>query len=185
MIARRAGPPVLAIVALASLAACRVEKPPAERRPPAPCESIPVRTSDLVAGEPAARERFRNPYEGNVEAIGEGKRLYIWMNCAGCHGAIGGGSIGPPLSDESWIYGGDPENVYRSIVEGRPNGMPSYRGRLPDEALWKVVAFVRSLGGAPVDEEPGAVAGSPEEARGEQPQKDDKKELKEGGSGSR
>ena len=42
---------------------------------------------------------------------------------------MGGGGIGPPLMDDRWIYGSAPENIYASIVQGRPNGMPAWGGR--------------------------------------------------------
>ena len=69
------------------------------------------------------------------------------MNCTGCH-AHGGGAIGPPLMDDSWIYGSHPDQIFATIVEGRPNGMPSFRGKLPDYEIWQLAAYVRSLSGA-------------------------------------
>jgi cytochrome c oxidase cbb3-type subunit 3 len=89
---------------------------------------------------------INNPYEGNAYAISEGQRLYEQYNCVGCH-FHGGGGIGPALMDSDWIYGSSPANVYTSIVEGRPNGMPSYGGHLPDSQIWEITAYVRSLGG--------------------------------------
>jgi cytochrome c oxidase cbb3-type subunit 3 len=71
------------------------------------------------------------------------------FNCAGCHGARGGGGIGPPFADAEWIYGGEPQNVFQSVVQGRPAGMPAFGGQIPDEQVWKIVAFVRSLAGGP------------------------------------
>ena len=68
------------------------------------------------------------------------------MNCVGCH-FHGGGGIGPPLMDEKWIYGADPAQVFSTIVEGRPNGMPAFRGKLTDEQVWKIAAYVSSLSG--------------------------------------
>lgn len=55
--------------------------------------------------------------------------------------------MGPPLMDDKWIYGSSPENIYSTIVEGRPNGMPSWGGRIPNMQVWQLVAYVRSLGG--------------------------------------
>ena len=78
--------------------------------------------------------------------MSEGKRLFTWMNCSGCH-AQGGGGMGPPLMDDRWIYGSQPEQIFATIVEGRPNGMPSFRGKLPDHQVWQIVAYVRSLSG--------------------------------------
>jgi cytochrome c oxidase cbb3-type subunit 3 len=87
--------------------------------------------------------------------VAEGKRLYHWFNCNTCH-ANGGGDIGPPLMDETWIYGGAPRNIFASIVEGRPNGMPSFRGKIPDAQAWQIVAYVRSMSGhVPLPQRPG------------------------------
>jgi len=47
--------------------------------------------------------------------------------------------------DDKWIYGASPENIYASIMEGRPNGMPSFRGHLTEDQAWKIVAYVRSM----------------------------------------
>jgi cytochrome c oxidase cbb3-type subunit 3 len=78
--------------------------------------------------------------------LSDGKRLYKWFNCSGCH-ANGGGAIGPALMDDRWIYGADPRDIYITIVDGRPNGMPSFRGRIPAAQVWQIVGYVRSLSG--------------------------------------
>jgi cytochrome c oxidase cbb3-type subunit 3 len=60
--------------------------------------------------------------------------------------------MGPALMDDKWIYGNQPANVFASIVEGRPNGMPSFRNRLADVQVWQLVAYIESLGGqVPMD----------------------------------
>jgi len=100
---------------------------------------------------------FRNPYEGNALAQQQGMRLYTWYNCGGCHGSKGGGGMGPPLLDAAWIYGGDPVSIYESIMEGRPNGMPTWYGRIPDDEAWKIVAYIQSL--AKASPEQGATPG--------------------------
>lgn len=87
-----------------------------------------------------------SPYEYNAYAIAQGKQLFEWFNCSGCH-AQGGGAIGPALMDAQWIYGDQPQNIFSTIVEGRPNGMPSFRGRIPTQQVWQLVAYVRSLSG--------------------------------------
>jgi cytochrome c oxidase cbb3-type subunit III len=155
----------IAIIVIA-LCACRQERYLEERGiAPKGGERIAIQTSPLAAGRGVPTRDVANPYEGNVHAVQEGKQFYIWFNCAGCHGAIGGGAIGPPLRDRDWIYGSSSAQIYHSIVEGRPQGMPAYRG-VPEESLWKLVAFVRSLGEHPT-EEPGAVATEPEKLQRE------------------
>ncbi|HWR15936.1 MAG TPA: c-type cytochrome [Terriglobales bacterium] len=86
------------------------------------------------------------PYEYNAYAVAEGQKLYMAFNCVGCH-FHGGGGIGSPLMDANWIYGSQPQNIHDTIVEGRPNGMPSFRGRIPDYQVWQIVAYVRSMSG--------------------------------------
>ena len=91
----------------------------------------------------------------NRAAVTQGKQWFASYNCAGCHGPGGGGGMGPALNDSEWIYGSDPEHILATVVEGRPNGMPSYRGKIDDERLWQLVAFVRSLSGlTPTEPEP-------------------------------
>ena len=86
-------------------------------------------------------------YDDNAYAVNEGKRLYRWYNCSGCH-ANGGGGMGPPLMDSEWRYGSDPASLFATITQGRPNGMPSFGGHIPDDQVWKIVAYIRSMGGA-------------------------------------
>ena len=106
---------------------------------------VPVRVGPLQPGAPLPDSSKRSPYEENAYAVNEGKRLFDWYNCSGCH-AHGGGGMGPPLMDDEWIYGSEPGHLYDTIVEGRPNGMPSYGGHIPNEQVWKLVAYVRALG---------------------------------------
>jgi cytochrome c oxidase cbb3-type subunit 3 len=107
---------------------------------------------------PAASPTFqvKNPYSGDLVALSEGKRLYAWYKCSECHGPNGGGAIGPILRDTNWIYGGDSASIYESIMEGRPHGMPTWQGIIPEDAAWKLVAYVESLaqGKSPVERVP-------------------------------
>lgn len=85
-------------------------------------------------------------YDDDAYAAAEGKRLFEAFNCAGCH-QHGGGGIGPALMDSQWIYGSRPEDIYTTIVQGRPNGMPSFAGKIPEFQVWELVAYVRSMSG--------------------------------------
>jgi cytochrome c oxidase cbb3-type subunit 3 len=110
---------------------------------------------------------IENGYEENAFALSEGKRLFSSFNCSGCH-ANGGGGMGPPLLDDKWSYGHEPEQVFATIVEGRPNGMPSFGGRIPTYQIWQLAAYVRSISGlVPKDAAPGRnddMKGKPPEA---------------------
>jgi cytochrome c oxidase cbb3-type subunit 3 len=84
--------------------------------------------------------------EENAYAVSQGKRLYRWYNCNGCHSA-GGGGMGPPLMDDQWRYGSEAAQIVATIVQGRPQGMPSFAGRIPEDQLWQLAAYVRSMSG--------------------------------------
>ena len=103
-----------------------------------------------VAGEPARAVTalsIDNPYHDNPQAIQQGKQLYIRMNCAGCHAYNGKGNMGPDLTDAEWRYGGLPIQIYETIRDGRPQGMPAWGAALPPDEIWKLVAYIQSLGG--------------------------------------
>lgn len=84
-------------------------------------------------------------YERDAYDVQQGKRLFTWMNCTGCH-AHGGGAIGPALMDDRWRYGGKIQQIYSSIRDGRRNGMPAWKNRLTDQQIWQLAAYVRSMG---------------------------------------
>ncbi|MFL5574776.1 MAG: c-type cytochrome [Gemmatimonadaceae bacterium] len=87
----------------------------------------------------------RNPYEGNARAAAVGGQLFVAYNCIDCHGADGSGAMGPSLADGRWHFGGSPAEVFESIYQGRPDGMPAWGGRITDDQIWMLVSYVRSL----------------------------------------
>ncbi len=143
---RRAGRKAAGAAALALLAGAACEREHRDFREVPPGASVPgiVRTSQIQAGPPTA-DPTATVYEENAWAVAEGKRLFNWFNCSGCHSPGGGGAMGPPLIDDQWIYGSAPENIFETIQQGRPNGMPSFRGRIGAADTWRLVAYVRSL----------------------------------------
>ena len=140
-----AAPAASLLAALAALGCGRdSEAAPEARWSPSTTQSV-VRTTTLEAGPKRADPMATNPYAEDSRALAEGRLLYGSFNCAGCHGGNGGGAIGPPFADADWIYGSEPENIFQSVAQGRPNGMPTFGGKIPPETLWKIVAYVRSL----------------------------------------
>jgi len=137
---------ILVVLALLAAVACEREDRSFRSPPPATGRSPAPTLSALTPGPGPSGAPPGNPYDESAYAVSEGKRLYEWFNCVGCH-AHGGGGMGPALIDDQWIYGDAPANIYATIVEGRPNGMPSFRGKIPDDQIWEIVAYVRSLGG--------------------------------------
>ena len=104
--------------------------------------AVPV--VDLAPGGVTPAVDQKSDFDENAFAISQGKLLFSSYNCSGCH-ANGGGGMGPALMDDQWIYGYAPDQVYLSILEGRPQGMPTFRGRIPDDQIRQIAAYVRSL----------------------------------------
>jgi cytochrome c oxidase cbb3-type subunit 3 len=138
-----------AAVAL-TLGACNREERHSRSKPFG--ETVPAGESpDTIypgGGSPPPLDARAALYDHNAPALAEGQQLFTWMNCSGCH-SHGGGGMGPALMDDEWRYGGRIDQIAASIAEGRPNGMPSWRGRLTDDQIWKLAAYVRSLSGQP------------------------------------
>ena len=89
-----------------------------------------------------------NPYEGSKQAARDGQQIYLAMNCTTCHAYDGSGNQGPDLTDTRWRYGGLPIQIFDSIHDGRPQGMPSWKDKLTDDQIWKLVTYVESFGGS-------------------------------------
>jgi cytochrome c oxidase cbb3-type subunit 3 len=116
--------------------------------------SAPAQSATSDAALVRLASRYASRYEHNAWAMNQGKRLFTWFNCVGCHGHGGGGS-GPALMDAEWIYGADLISISQSIVYGRPNGMPAFGGKLSHDQAFQLAAYVRSLAGlAPIDAAP-------------------------------
>lgn len=86
-----------------------------------------------------------NPYANDPVAIQDGRRLFNWYNCSGCHGGHAGGGMGPSLRDNVWLYGSRDDQIFDSIAEGRSKGMPSWGQKIPEQQIWQLVAYIKSL----------------------------------------
>ncbi len=85
-----------------------------------------------------------NPYNGNSDAIREGAVIYK-NNCERCHGPEGRGGVCPNLTDKKWKYGGSDKDVFKSISNGTPGGMPAWKGIIEKDGIWKIIAYIRTL----------------------------------------
>lgn len=139
---------VVLLSAALALAACQREE--RDTRPQSALGSgeqpAPVTTLEPGGERPSLSDNKAVAFEANAFHLSEGKRLFGWFNCTGCH-ANGGGGMGPALMDQKWIYGSSIESIHATIRDGRPNGMPTFRDKVPDDQIWELAAFVRSLGG--------------------------------------
>jgi cytochrome c oxidase cbb3-type subunit 3 len=78
-------------------------------------------------------------------ALAEGKEIYI-KNCAACHLNDGGGSVGPNLTDDTWIYGCDIKSVFNIVSKGTSKGMPPWK-HLGADKIQKVSSYILTLQG--------------------------------------
>ena len=123
----------------------RFQQPAVTREPNVAAPRVDVQPGEGAKGLTEAKVSGGYSH-GNAYEIAQGKRLFRWYNCAGCH-SNGGGGMGPALMDDTWIYGHQPDAIFSTIMEGRPNGMPAFRGRIPESQVWQLVAYVRSMSG--------------------------------------
>lgn len=105
--------------------------------------------SNQFPGGISTRPDIKNPVGNDPAAAQRGMSYFLSFNCVGCHAANGGGGMGPSLSNRYFQYGSAPANIYLSIVQGRPNGMPAWGGLLPDAVVWDLVAYIEQISKAP------------------------------------
>jgi mono/diheme cytochrome c family protein len=115
---------------------------------------------DLVKSTP--KGKLVNPYKDTQsDIVAQGGRLFQSYSCSGCHGGGGGGGMGPPLTNDIWIYGGDDDTLFRLVTLGSDELLKSGYRRVGRESvvgpmapfgaiiknsddLWKILTFVRS-----------------------------------------
>jgi len=86
------------------------------------------------------------------EALKIGRRLFV-NYCASCHGSDAGGNPGfPNLRDSDWLYGGTPEAIKTTIMNGRNGVMPPWGAAVGEEGVKNLVQYVLSLNGREFDE---------------------------------
>ncbi|EJF08349.1 cytochrome c class i [Pontibacter sp. BAB1700] len=83
----------------------------------------------------------------DAAALESGKSLYI-QNCAACHGQAGEGTVGPNLTDEYWLHGGDVNDIFKTVKFGVPSkGMVPWQGKLTKDQMLEVSSYILSLQG--------------------------------------
>jgi cytochrome c oxidase cbb3-type subunit III len=135
---------LLTVLALSAIACEREERKLNSQQPAGPTQMVSqVR---LQPGPNFVSDTSEGPYDDKAYDASEGQVLFEQMNCSGCH-SNGGGGMGPPLMDDEWLYGSEPNQIFATIAEGRANGMPSWKYRLNNQQIWQLVSYVRSLSG--------------------------------------
>ena len=85
------------------------------------------------------------------EALKVGQRLFL-QHCSQCHGSDARGQQGfPNLTDNAWLYGGEPQAIVTTIMHGRVGQMPAWKDALGEEGVQEVVSYALSLSGRKVN----------------------------------
>lgn len=105
---------------------------------------IPTEVGPVPGGVAMAHQRV-DPYLNDPVALENGWRLFNWYNCSGCHGGHAGGGMGPSLRDATWIYGDRDDQIFDSIAQGRSEGMPAWGTKIPEDQIWQLVAYIKSM----------------------------------------
>jgi mxaJ protein len=119
-------------------------QPPQTPQPAPDAAPQPADAAAAPVADPTIKKL--NPFAGNAEMIAEGRKLYFQVGCQGCHGGGGGGGMATSLIDDSWKFGSDDETLFKLIKGQIPQQiMPVVYSSLPDENVWKMLAFIRSV----------------------------------------
>ncbi|MBN1239389.1 MAG: c-type cytochrome [Gammaproteobacteria bacterium] len=141
-------------VSILTLPACQPQE--TTEAEPAPAGALMDLTGRVMGTQPGPDRpliEVDNPYDSTPNVLQEGRRLFVWFNCYGCHGGRAGGGMGPSLRDATWLYGSADQDIFDSIAEGRRYGMPAWGTKLPVEQMWKLTAYIKSLD-TPMEPEP-------------------------------
>jgi mono/diheme cytochrome c family protein len=143
-------------------------QPPASESAPAAQAPAPKAEAGAGGGSPletarqAEKGSLKTPYADFASVADEGHKKFMAAGCNGCHGGTGGGGMGPPLTNQVWIYGKDGDTLFRLIALGSDElqkegytrkgsenvvgPMPSMGGVVKsNDDLWKIIAWIRSV----------------------------------------
>jgi mono/diheme cytochrome c family protein len=115
---------------------------------------------DVATNTP--KGQLKNPYADFAKVADEGHQKFMSAGCNGCHGGGGGGGMGPPLTNEIWVYGNDSDTLFRLIALGSDGlkkqgyarkGSENVVGPMPamgtvvksEDDLWKIIAWIHSV----------------------------------------
>lgn len=95
------------------------------------------------------KEKYASLFAGTKDFTA-GKKIFA-ANCAACHGANGGGIVGPNMTDDCYLYGSDVHSMVNTILNGKASkGMLAFKATLKEDEIEQVAFYVRSLRGTNV-----------------------------------
>jgi mono/diheme cytochrome c family protein len=148
-----------ALGTLASLGVVRADAPGAAT-PAASTDYTKISPIDLVKQTP--KGQIKDPYKDTqADIVAQGETLFRSYSCSGCHGGTGGGGMCPPLTNDTWVYGGDDDTLFRLVTLGSDElqkngysrtGRENVVGPMPpfgsivksSDDLFKIIAFIRA-----------------------------------------
>ena len=130
-------------------------------RTPTAAANVPTPGAGQNVASPLSTS-LRNPVASTSASIAAGKRAYD-VNCAACHGNLAQGAVKagitisileeqrgkqpPDLTDDQWDHGSSDGAMFTVIKRGLPPSMMAgFDGRIPDDDIWNIVNYLRSLG---------------------------------------
>lgn len=85
---------------------------------------------------------------GDAASISSGANIFQ-TSCAACHAKDGGGGVGPNLTDDYWLHGGDIKDIFKSVKYGWPDkGMKSWKDDFSPRQLADLASYIKSLKGS-------------------------------------
>jgi mono/diheme cytochrome c family protein len=135
-----------ALGSLASLGLVRAAAP-AAAAPAGSNDYTKVSPLDLVKQTP--KGKIQDPYKDTqADIVAQGETLFRSYSCSGCHGGTGGGGMCPPVTNDTWVYGGDDDTLFRLVTLGSENvvgPMPPFGSIVKSsDDLFKIITFIRA-----------------------------------------
>ena len=82
-----------------------------------PVDYTKILPTDLIKNTP--KGKLVNPYKDTqADIVAQGGKFFQSYSCSGCHGGGGGGGMCPPLTNDTWVYGGDDDTLFRLVTLG-------------------------------------------------------------------
>jgi cytochrome c oxidase cbb3-type subunit III len=101
-----------------------------------------------AGGEGNANEKTDYKPLTDAARLEAGKATYL-QNCAACHGQNAEGMVGPNLTDEYWLHGGEVNEIFKTVKYGvTSKGMVAWQGKLSDDQVLEVSSFILSVQGS-------------------------------------
>jgi mono/diheme cytochrome c family protein len=152
----------LAFGSTAAFAAAQQPQAAPQQVAPAPSGEAASGKTPKATAESIDKGQLKSPYQDFAKVADEGHKKFMAAGCNGCHGGGGGGGMGPPLTNEVWIYGKDDDTLFRLVALGSDGlkthgyarkGSENVVGPMPamgeivktDDDMWKIIAWIRSV----------------------------------------